>query len=73
MMMPAGDNLLLVHQSSLAILPAETSGARRRNGGRSENFAYRYLKYLKGSLTCREILRHMTSGLNWHNFTFKLL
>jgi hypothetical protein len=44
-MMPAGDNSLLVYQSSLTILPAETSGASRRNG-RSENFAYQFLKYL---------------------------
>jgi hypothetical protein len=32
------DNSLLVHQSSLAVLPAETSGESRRNGRRSENF-----------------------------------
>jgi hypothetical protein len=30
------------------------------NGRRSENFAYQYLKYLKGSLTCRKILRHVS-------------
>jgi hypothetical protein len=30
------------------------------------NFAYQYLKYLKGSLTCREILRHGTSGFTSH-------
>jgi hypothetical protein len=48
MMMSAGDNSWLVHQSSLAVLSAETSEARRRNGRRSENFAYQYLKYLKG-------------------------
>jgi hypothetical protein len=58
-----GDNALLVHQSSLAVLPAETSGAGRRNGRRSENFAYQYLKYLKGSVTCRKILRHGTFPL----------
>jgi hypothetical protein len=40
MMMPTGDNSLLVYQSSLAVLPAETSGASRRNGRRNENFAY---------------------------------
>jgi hypothetical protein len=60
MIMPAGDNSRLVHQSSLAVLPAETSGASRRNGW-SENFVYQYLKYLKGSLTCRKILRRGTS------------
>jgi hypothetical protein len=38
--MQAGDNFLLVHQSSLAVLPAETSGTSRSNGRRSENFAY---------------------------------
>jgi hypothetical protein len=36
--------------------------ASRRNGRRSENFAYQYLKYVKGSLTCRKILLHRTSG-----------
>jgi hypothetical protein len=46
-MMPAGDNSCPVHQSSLAVLPAETSGESRRNGRKSENFAYKYLKYLK--------------------------
>jgi hypothetical protein len=50
MMMLAGDISWLVNQSSLAVLPAETSGASRRNGLRAENFAYRYLKYLKGFL-----------------------
>jgi hypothetical protein len=46
MMMPAKDNSWLVHQSSLEVLPAETPGACRRNGRRSENFAYQYLKYV---------------------------
>jgi hypothetical protein len=46
--MTAGDNSLLDYQSSLAVLPAQTSGASRRNG-RSENFAKQYLKYLEGS------------------------
>jgi hypothetical protein len=61
-MMSAADNAWLVRPSSLAVVPAETSGASRRNGRRSENFAYQYLKYLKGSLTCRKISRHRTSG-----------
>jgi hypothetical protein len=65
-MMPAGDNSWLIHRSSLAVLPAEASGISRRNGRRSENFAYQYLKYLKGSLTCRKILRHETSGFTSH-------
>jgi hypothetical protein len=55
-MMLAGDNSWLVHQSSLAVLPAESSGASTRNGRSCENFAYQYLKYLKGPLTCRNIL-----------------
>jgi hypothetical protein len=66
MMMPAGDNSWLVHQSYLAVLPAETSGASRRNGWRSENFAYQYLKYLKGSLTCRKIYDMLSSGFTSH-------
>jgi hypothetical protein len=64
--MPVGDSSWPVHQSSLAVLPAETSGTSRRNWRRSENFAYQHLKYLKGSLTCRKILRHGTSGLTSH-------
>jgi hypothetical protein len=66
MMTPAGDNSWLVHQSSLAVLPADTSGTSRKNGRRSENFAHKYLKDLKGSLTCRKILRHGTSGFTSH-------
>jgi hypothetical protein len=66
MIMPAGNNSSLVIQSSLTVLPAETSGASRRNGRRSENFANQYLKYLKESLTCRKILRHGTSGFTSH-------
>jgi hypothetical protein len=64
--MPAGDNSWLVHQSSLAALPAETSGASRSNERRSEIFAYHYLKHLKGFLTRRKILRHGTSGFTSH-------
>jgi hypothetical protein len=66
MMIPGGDYYLLVYQSSLAVLSTEISGASRRNGRRSENFAYDYLKYLKGSFTCRKILRHRTSGFTSH-------
>jgi hypothetical protein len=65
MMMPAGDNSWVVHQSSLAVLPAETSGESRRKGRQSENFAYQYLKYLKGYLTCRKTLRHVTPGFTY--------
>jgi hypothetical protein len=64
-MMPAGDNSWLVHQSSPVVLPAETSGESRRNGW-SENFAYQCLKYLKGYLTCRKILLG-TSGFTSHS------
>jgi hypothetical protein len=66
MIMPAGNNSWLVHRSSLAVLPADTSKASRRNGRRSKNFAYQYLKYLKRSLTCRKILRHGISGFTSH-------
>jgi hypothetical protein len=65
MVMPAGDRTRLVHQSSLAVLPAETSGASRKNW-RSEKSAYQYLKYLKGSLTCCKISRHRTYGFTSH-------
>jgi hypothetical protein len=58
MIMLAGDNSWLVHQSSMTVLPAETPGASRGNGRRSENFAHQYLKCLKGSATCCKILRH---------------
>jgi hypothetical protein len=61
MMMSAGDNSWTVHQSSLAVLLAETSRVSRRNGRRSDNFSCHYMKYLKGSLTWRKILRHGTS------------
>jgi hypothetical protein len=37
-------------------------GPGRRNGGRRETFAYQYLRYVNGSLTCRKILRHGASG-----------
>jgi hypothetical protein len=40
--------------------------ASKRNGQMSENFAYQYLRYLKGSLTYLEILRHGTSVFTSH-------
>jgi hypothetical protein len=40
MMIPGENNSILVYQSSLSVLPAETSGASGRNGRRNENFAY---------------------------------
>jgi hypothetical protein len=64
MMMLAGDKSWVIHHSSLAVLPAETPAASSRNGWRSENFAYQYLKYLKGS--CCKILWHGNSGFISH-------
>jgi hypothetical protein len=61
MMMPAGENSL-VYQSLLVVLPAEISGASSRSGRRNENLRIQYLWYVKGSSTCRKILRHGTSG-----------
>jgi hypothetical protein len=66
MVMPVGNKSWLVHQSSLTVLLAETSGASRRNGRRIENIACQYLKYLKRSSTCRKILRHGNSGFTSH-------
>jgi hypothetical protein len=66
MPMPVGNNSWLVHQSSLAVLLAETSGESRTNGRRIENIAYQYLKYLKISLTFRIILLHRNSGFTSH-------
>jgi hypothetical protein len=66
MFMPFGDNSWLVHKSSLAVLPAETSRASRRNERRSENFAYQYLKFFKGRFTCRKILRRGISSFTFH-------
>jgi hypothetical protein len=61
-----GDKSWLLHQSSVTVLRGETSGESRRNWRRSENFAYQYLKYHKGSLTCRKILRYGTIGFTSH-------
>jgi hypothetical protein len=66
MMVRAGNNSWLVYQSSLAVLLAETSGANRRNGRWSENFAYSVSLIRHESLTCRKILRHGTSGFTSH-------
>jgi hypothetical protein len=66
-MMSAGDNSWFIHQSSLVVLPAETSGANRRNGQRSENFTYQHLKYQRGFLTCHKILWHGTSSFTSHS------
>jgi hypothetical protein len=61
-MMPSGDNSWLAHQSSLAVLPTETSVANSRNWRRNENFGFQCVWYLKELLTYCEILRHGTSG-----------
>jgi hypothetical protein len=42
--------LLTLHQSSLAALPAEPSGESRKNGRWSENFAYSVAEIPKGIL-----------------------
>jgi hypothetical protein len=65
-MMPAGDKSWLIHQSSLAVLPAQTSVASRRNGRRSEMFAFSVWDISKRSLKCRKILRHGKSGFTFH-------
>jgi hypothetical protein len=62
MMMPAGDNSWLVYQSSVAVLPAETSEVSRRNGRRKENFAYSVALIRQRIFTCRKSLRYGTSG-----------
>jgi hypothetical protein len=61
-MMSVAENSWLVHQSSLANQPAESSGSKEDEWKKSENFAYPYLKCLRESLTCRKILRLGTSG-----------
>jgi hypothetical protein len=66
LMVPAGNNSWLVRQSSLAVLLAKTSRASSRNGQRSDIFAYSVLRYLKGSLTCRKILRRGNFGFTSH-------
>jgi hypothetical protein len=64
MMMLAGDKSWLIYQSSLAVLTAATSGARR-NVRRNENFVY-YLWYVNGSFKCHKILWHGTSSFPSH-------
>jgi hypothetical protein len=66
MMTPAGDNSWLVYQISLVVLPAETSGASRRNGRMNENFAYSVSLIRKRIFTYRKILRHWTCGFTSH-------
>jgi hypothetical protein len=64
-MMPAGDNSWLVSQSSLAVLPEETSGASIRNGRRSE-CTYSVLLIHQLIFASRKILRHGTSRFISH-------
>jgi hypothetical protein len=64
--MPAGDNSRLVYQSSLAVLPAETSGASRRNGRRNENFAYSVPFIRQRIFYMLQMLRIGTSGCTSH-------
>jgi hypothetical protein len=66
MMMPSEENSLLVHQSSLAILPAVIW---EQVGGMGEGvriLPIQYLKHFKGSLTCRKILQHGADGFTSH-------
>jgi hypothetical protein len=57
----AGWGKLLPHPPELSGNATSSHlGASRRNG-RSENFAYQYLKYVKG-LTCCKLLRNGISG-----------
>jgi hypothetical protein len=58
---------LLTRPPKFSGSPASSDiGEVRRYRRRSENFAYQYPKYLKGSFTRLKILRHGTSG-----FTFR--
>jgi hypothetical protein len=65
-MMPVG---ITPDSSTRALLQSYQQiymGESRRNGERSGNFAYQYLKYLKGFLTCRKTLQHGVSGFTSH-------
>jgi hypothetical protein len=66
LMMPAGKTPDAFTRALWQSYQQRRLGASRRNGRRSENFAYQYLKYLKRSLTCRKILRRGTSGFTSH-------
>jgi hypothetical protein len=67
MMMPAGKKIRDSSTSALWHSYQQTHPvASRRNGGRSENFANQYLRYLNGSSTCRKVLRHGTSRFTFH-------
>jgi hypothetical protein len=63
------DNSWLVYQSSLAVLPAETSGASWRNGWMNENFAYsvslirQRIFYMPQNLTTWDFTSHPKEGV----------
>jgi hypothetical protein len=66
MMIPAGETL--TRPPELSGNPTSRDIWERvvRNGRRSENFAYQYLRYIKGFLTCCKILWHGFSGFTFH-------
>jgi hypothetical protein len=67
-MISTGENSCFVHQSSLAILPAEPSSSEV--GGNYDG-NYEFMPYglslstSKNSLTCRKILRHGAHGITF--------
>jgi hypothetical protein len=65
-MMLAGENWL-VHQSSLTVYQQRHLWASRRNGRKSESFAYQHLRCVSGPLTSRKILRNVASGFTSHS------
>jgi hypothetical protein len=66
-MLSTGENSLFVHQSSLAILPAELSSSKTGGTGEGNEFSLRsiYFIFWKLFLTFRKILWHAVDG-----FTF---
>jgi hypothetical protein len=63
----AGWGKPLTHEPEVAENPTSRHlGTSRRNGRRSEKFAYQYLRHVKGSLTCRNILRRGISTFTSH-------
>jgi hypothetical protein len=67
-MILTGENFCLVHQSSLAILPKESSSSKTgRTGEGNDKFVLVSLFILDVFLTCHKILQHGTD-----RFTFSL-
>jgi hypothetical protein len=66
MMMPGKENYWLIHPQLSGSPTSRHLEAIRRNGWRSENFAYQKLRYINGSLTCHKILQHGASGFTSH-------